>query len=401
MAKASFRVILNARGSNNKCPVSIRIGYNSKYKRLLTPIEILPDQFDEKAAKNDNWKVIIKHIDKHNLNQLIKSKYDRFFEAVYALEATGEPYTVSTIKGRLEHDNNKAIDVLTKILEQDRSIKKNTKKAISSMIVRLSEFSPDILMHEISYKFTKDFETWLLSKPGRTGQNLSINTVNKYIRDLSRMLDKSVMYEYVNRNPISSYDRIIEHRQPIKTKHINHDQLYLFETAVLPDYLTKAKIDSLQYTLDAFLFAVYTGLRLEDLLLACSAWIEDAIMKLTTSKGKGAYVEIPLAILFEGKALDIVNKYSRLRMPKKPFFRDLSRVTHQMNIRELNMIILPFQKVSFHSARHTFTTLLREQGEKEVIVQRMLGHKSLSTTRNTYDHHSWEADRKQLKEHNI
>ena len=401
MGKASFKITINTRGKGDLCPLSIRIGYNRAYKRIRTPIEILPNQFDKKAANKNEWRVIVKHLDKHKLNKLIKSYYDRFYAAVYALEATGQPYTVSSIKKRLLHDENKAVDVFTKILAEDRSIQEKTKKAITSTITRLTEFSPDTLIHEVTYEFTKEFESFLLTKPSRTNGTLSINTINKYIRDLSRMLDKAVLYEYINKNPISSYDNIVQRRQPIKTKHLTYDQLHLFENAILPDYISQVKRESLLYTLDAFLFACYTGLRIADLLTVCSEMIQKDILKLTTSKGKGSYIEIPMRILFNAKALSISAKYSRLSMPKKPFFRDRKKITHQGNIKTLNSIILPSQNVSFHTARHTFATLLREQGKNEVIVQRMLGHKSVSTTRNTYDHHSWEADREQLKKERL
>ena len=43
-------------------------------------------------------------------------------------------------------------------------------------------------------------------------------------------------------------------------------------------------------------------------------------------------------------------------------------------------------RVRFHDLRHTFTTLMLQNGEHPKVVQEMLGHANFSETMDTYSH---------------
>ena len=50
--------------------------------------------------------------------------------------------------------------------------------------------------------------------------------------------------------------------------------------------------------------------------------------------------------------------------------------------------------VRFHDARHTFATLLLEQGESPKTVQTLLGHTTIKTTMDIYTHVSLELEKR-------
>ena len=44
------------------------------------------------------------------------------------------------------------------------------------------------------------------------------------------------------------------------------------------------------------------------------------------------------------------------------------------------------KEIRFHDLRHTFATLMLEQGENPKVVQEILGHSQISLTLDTYSH---------------
>lgn len=55
-----------------------------------------------------------------------------------------------------------------------------------------------------------------------------------------------------------------------------------------------------------------------------------------------------------------------------------------------------FEKISFHSLRHTFATMCRSAGMKIEDIQDLLGHADISTTKNMYTHIEIEPLRKAM-----
>ena len=159
-------------------------------------------------------------------------------------------------------------------------------------------------------------------------------------------------------------------------------------TFLLPEELQKLenlslpkRHNHLQHTLDAFLFCCYTGLRYSDFtqlsvnnlikLDKHNLWIVFKSIKTNIE------IQIPLYLLFQGKAMAILHKYSRnpnLLFSLKPN----SSVNKELKkIGELAQIQKHF---SFHTARHTNASLLIYEGVPITTVQKLLGHQSIKTT---------------------
>ena len=88
-------------------------------------------------------------------------------------------------------------------------------------------------------------------------------------------------------------------------------------------------------------------------------------------------VRLPLYLLFEGKGIEVLNKYQD---DLADFFklRDNSNVNKELLI--ISRLAGINKKVSFHTARHTNATLLIYNGVNITTVQKLLGHKSVKTT---------------------
>lgn len=110
---------------------------------------------------------------------------------------------------------------------------------------------------------------------------------------------------------------------------------------------------------DAFLFCCYTGLRYSDFVRLRPEWIEKINGKpwlhLFTKK-TDTEIRLPLSLLFDGKAIEIINKYS-----------DISSLVHIPDNHDANVMLSEVVKtakinkrVTWHLARHiTFSYSLK------------------------------------------
>lgn len=87
-------------------------------------------------------------------------------------------------------------------------------------------------------------------------------------------------------------------------------------------------------------------------------------------------IKLPLHLLFEGKALNMIDKYKDIRT-----FASIGENT-EVN-RRLNDIAMSARinkKFTFHSARHTNAVHLIHTGVAITTVQKLLGHTDIKTT---------------------
>jgi site-specific recombinase XerD len=142
------------------------------------------------------------------------------------------------------------------------------------------------------------------------------------------------------------------------------------------------KLQNLQHTLDAFLFCCYTGLRYSDFVRLTAANIQRGTTHTwinTESQKTGASISLPIDLLFDGKALALLNRYSN---DVDAFFHLPANSTVDKRLQSIAQHAGIRKRFSFHSARHTNATLLLMQGVNVTTVQKLLGHKNVKTTMN-------------------
>ena len=136
----------------------------------------------------------------------------------------------------------------------------------------------------------------------------------------------------------------------------------------------------LEHTLDAFLFCCYTGLRYSDFVNLNEKNIvkmDGKLWLIFDSVKTGAEVKLPLSLLFEGKALTLLQKYQG---KWRSFFSIKNNSSVNKELIRIGKLARINKHFSFHSARHTNATLLIYKGANITTVQKLLGHKNLATT---------------------
>ncbi len=94
-------------------------------------------------------------------------------------------------------------------------------------------------------------------------------------------------------------------------------------------------------------------------------------------KKTGNEVRIPLSTVFNGKGLAISREIKR---PRGPLFKLRNNQHANRVLKAIAKEIGIKRNVTFHTARHTFATLLLYRGVSITTVQKLLGHRSVKTT---------------------
>lgn len=166
--------------------------------------------------------------------------------------------------------------------------------------------------------------------------------------------------------------------QKIKTK---REYLTPEELTIIENIKLSGDNEYLQVTLDKYLLACYTGLRFNDIAtLKNTALItrdNNEWLSIETQKTKQG-VEIPLYKTFGGKGLDIFYKYAG----NDPvyLFPDRSNKLENNYLKKLVELSGISKRITFHTSRHTFATLLLYKGVNVTTIQKLLGHSRLETT---------------------
>lgn len=166
----------------------------------------------------------------------------------------------------------------------------------------------------------------------------------------------------------------------IKTVQSKHTFLLPEEIRKLEQLNLSSFPESLTHSLKAFLFCCYTGVRYSDFIhlnekniikVKGGKWLMFKTVKTNTE------VSIPLYLLFQGKALLLLQEYKH---DLNSFFRLKSNSSVNKDLKKIGIMARIDKHFSFHTARHTNATLLIYNGAQITTVQKLLGHQSVKTT---------------------
>ena len=239
-----------------------------------------------------------------------------------------------------------------------------TKSNLLSTLSMLKDWKSGYNWEDITVSFLKSLEFYLLNK------GVAVNTIAKHMRNIRTIIGEAMAQGYISAddNPFKTY-KIRSERIP--HRFLNPDELRQMERVKVSGKLAHVR--------DAFLFCCYTGLRFSDFkLLKSDHFITikgQPWLQIKTQK-TGYDLRIPLHLVFEGKALDLLAHYPSV----EAFARIGGNADTNRQLTILQRMAKIKMRTTFHTARHTCATLLCHQGVPITTVQRILGHTKLTTT---------------------
>ncbi|GHM98790.1 tyrosine recombinase [Cytophagales bacterium WSM2-2] len=236
----------------------------------------------------------------------------------------------------------------------------NTVKQHNTVINKLKLFRKVIHFGELNPELMQKFKNHLIK------ENLKPQTIDKILKIVKQYCDDARKKGFEFENPFKL----------IRIKHFKSKRVSLSEKELqrLEDYYNHSETPSWhKNVLQYFLFSCYTGLRISDIGVITWGNISDDVLTYIPQKTKKKDEEVVVPLTFEKKYLP------PFRKGNKPIFIKYSdQVTnrHLKAIADKNDIK---KNMTFHTARHTFGTLMAEGGHLPE-TKKMMGHSSIVTT---------------------
>ena len=333
---------------------------NQRKIYFKTNLYIKPEHWDKRTSQ------VIGHPQANDLNSMLFEFVLHLQGIELALWKRGVPATLSLLKDAMKKNRpiNITFPILAKEYVQHSDRRESTKENLFTTITVLQEFRPGLDFKDITYTFLKDFEVYLREKGN------GINTVAKHLRQLRTLVNEAINQGYIHADAYP-FRKFKIKQEKGRHEFLTPDELKKLENLEVHDL-------KLRHVLDAFLFCCYVGLRFSDFCqLTPSNFIRVNGKRWLHFKSikTGIELRLPLHLLFEGKALAILDRNCITEFASlgsnSEVNKALSVITSMARIKK---------HVTYHTARHTCATLLIHQGVPITTVQRLLGHTSVKTT---------------------
>lgn len=354
--KINYRIVFNKSGKFNKSQtglIELEARQGKKRKYFSTKIYVKSNQFSNGLVINHPLSADYNFY-LYNLKiEYEKIELDYFKQGVYI--------NLDTLKNAVkEHSapSAKFVDFGIEVVNGS-SRKEHTKESYMTFFRNMQIFKKDVLLSEIDYNFIMKYNNWLKQ------QNIMHNTIVGRLRNFKAILNEAKRRKLINENPFDNF----------KIPAMTNKKGYLTKNDIkkLEDIVLDGKENKVR---NAFLFAIYTGLRFSDVTTLKNENIADGWLKKKMIKTE-IKLEIPIDTLFDGKALNILAQYKSPEAFSKSI--NANGTTNQI-LKTISQKAKLSKIPTFHMARHTFATILLEDGVPVTTVQKLLGHTKISTT---------------------
>lgn len=363
MQKIRYRLVYNRKKQLNKqgtALVQVEASLNQRKVYFRTNLYLKPEHWDCRRSQ------VYNHPQADDLNTMLYAFILQLQAIELGLWKRGVPATLSLLKDAIVKDKpvNVTFPVFARdyVLSSDR--KDSTKENLLTTITVLQEFRSGLDFKDITYTFLKEFEAYLREKGN------SVNTIAKHLRQLRTLVNEAINQGYIHADAYP-FRKFKIKQEKGRHEFLTPDELRKLESLEVSD-------KKLRHVLDAFLFCCYVGLRFSDFCQLSPAnfirvngkrWLHFKSIKT------GVEIRLPLHLLFDGRALVILDKY------------DISDFANLGSNSETNKALVELaalarikKHITYHTARHTCATLLIHQGVPITTVQKLLGHTSVKTT---------------------
>lgn len=363
MDKIKYRLVYNRKKQLNKqgtALVQVEASLNQRKVYFKTNIYLRPEHWDKRTAQ------VCNHPQANDLNAMLFEFVLHLQRIELELWKRGVPATLSLLKDAMKKNRpvNVTFPVFAKEYVTHSDRRESTKENLYTTITVLQEFRPGLDFKDITYSFLKDFEVYLREKGN------GVNTVAKHLRQLRTLINEAINQGYIHSDAYP-FRKFKIKQEKGRHEFLTPDELRKLENLEISD-------KKLRHVLDAFLFCCYVGLRFSDFCqLKQSNFIRVNGKKWLHFKSvkTGIELRLPLHLLFEGKALSILDRYN---------IAEFASLGSNSEVNKALSVIAGMARikkhVTYHLSRHSFAVLALNYGMPIESVSKILGHTNITTT---------------------
>ena len=366
MDKIRYRLVYNRQNTLNRqgtALVQVEAYLNQRKIYLKTNVYLKPECWSREGAQ------VINHPQSNELNAMLY-EYILYLQGIeLGYWKRGIPATLSLLKDAVKKKStvNVSFSTFAKSAIDNSDKKQSTKDNLHSTLAVLHDFRSGLDFKDLTYTFLRDFEQYLREKGN------AVNTIAKHMRQLRTLVNEAINEGYILQEAYP-FRKFKIKREKKEHNFLMPADLEKLENLKLPDRKNNSR-----HILDAFLFCCYCGLRFSDfkqLTYKNLVTVDGKEWLVLNSVKTGVKLNIPLYLLFNGKALGIMRKYDSIeQLAALGCNSDTNRT-----LQKLGRMAHIGKKFTYHTSRHTCATLLVHQGVPITTVQKLLGHTSVKTT---------------------
>lgn len=345
------------------CPLNFQVLVNSK----KTTLYISSAKLTEKDWDKEKEIVTKNYNEWRRLNVFLlkeKSRLENFIvdRSIQELEINGE-IIKSFYAGKSLKDKDFYFYFDEFFEKKKVDISEGTQYHYTLLVKQIKEYKKNLTLGEMDDDFMENlFHYW------KTKKNLGASGLGMRRKNLMTVFRYFLRKRYVITNPLLDIEKPIEKtRDEFITKNgirsiTNLDLNFGYRT------------NGLNLTRDLFLFSCFTGLRYGDVVKINRDNIKGKFLEVMMSKTKRK-VKVPLL----KEALVILKKYD-YKKNRKTIFPYRSNEAINMDLKQIAKMARIDKRVSFHTARHTFGSLLAQDGVQPFYIMKLIGHSKIDMT---------------------
>jgi site-specific recombinase XerD len=378
--KSTFKLLFylkkNELKKNGNAPIMARITIDGTPKTFGTKLEIDPNNWDLKHGRVQGKSAQALSINKKLDN--IRGRIDKIYEDMLKHEgfATAQKVKLSFLGVGVMDDAilkvfNDQNEDFKKLVEKEERSQSTYNKYITvynhlTTFIKERYHRDDMAFRELTTDFIREFDFYL-----RYDLQSSHNTVWVYTMPVLSLAELAIKKGLIRDNPFQDYEINMEET----------DRGYILKEDVEKLMMCVPSHQRYELVKDLFIFSCFTGLAYAD------------IKKLTRNNIQ-SFFDGHQWIISRRKKSDIASNVRLMEIPKRiiekyqgttrnefifPVPTNSTCNTHVGKLIEKAEIITE-QKVTFHTARHTFGTMFLTEGVPLESLSKMMGHKNISTT---------------------